>query len=50
MLGTEVFNDPSLIDEFSFDVKVNKETHVFHYMKQYYAAFLIERENQLANE
>jgi hypothetical protein len=50
ILGTEVFNETSSIDEFSFDITINKETHTFHYIKQYDAAFLMERERQLANE
>lgn len=50
MLGNEVLNESTLIDEVSFDITVNKETHSFHYKKQYDAAFLMEREEQLANE
>lgn len=49
ILGTEIFSESSSIDEFSFDIKINKEVQVFHYKKQYDAAFLMEREQQLAN-
>ena len=50
MLGNEVLTESPLIDEVSFEVKVNKEINTFHYKKQYDAAFLMEREEQLANE
>jgi prepilin-type N-terminal cleavage/methylation domain-containing protein len=49
MLGSEIMDEETiLIDEVSFYVTVNKETHPFHYKKQYDAAFLMEREKELA--